>query len=170
MVRSRLLAFLGLLGLLQWFFGNLYEQVVFAPNWVLPGSAESVTQVERLQAFFVRTSPTLYFVPFTIVAPALVWLAHGLNPLPAASRAFRLASGCGVLAAALNAFMVVTLAVPLFSRPTHEHAVLELYALCTRWAVFNPVRMLLTGATAWWTLAALRTLDRAAPVHTASAA
>lgn len=44
-----------LLGYLHWFFGNLYEAVVFSPNWVL----NSPAQMERLHGFFVATSPTL---------------------------------------------------------------------------------------------------------------
>src|SRR5690242_9538153 len=43
--------FAAVLGLAYWFFGNLYEAVVFSPNWVV----DSAAQIDRLNAFFVNT-------------------------------------------------------------------------------------------------------------------
>lgn len=154
---SKALALLALVCLLQWLFGNLYEQVVIAPNWVI----DSARQLDRLHQFFVRSTPTLYFVPFTLLASPLVWAAHACNRLPNASATFWSASGCALVAAALNAFIVVTLAIPLFSPEYRLHTDAELHAMCSRWNVLNALRMVVTAATTYWTFRAFRLLDLA---------
>ena len=56
------------IGYASWFFGNLYEAVVYSPNWV----TDSAAQMARLNLFLVNTNPTLYFLPPTILATILV--------------------------------------------------------------------------------------------------
>jgi hypothetical protein len=63
------------IGMAYWFFGNLYEAVVFSPNWV----EDSPAQFARLHGFFGNTGPTLYFVPLTQLATILVWVLWWRN-------------------------------------------------------------------------------------------
>lgn len=47
-------------GIAYWFFGNLYEAIVFGPNWII----ENLNHLKYLNAFFSNSSPTAYFIPF----------------------------------------------------------------------------------------------------------
>lgn len=80
--RQKALTLTTVVGLAYWMFGNVYEAVVFSPNWV----ADSPAQLTRLNEFFVVTSPTLYFVPLALVALALVWVVSWLNTDPDSPR------------------------------------------------------------------------------------
>jgi hypothetical protein len=148
-----------LLGMLHWFFGNLYEAIVVSPNWVL----DSPTQLDRLHGLFARSSPTLYFVPISFLAPALAWAAHVKNHAPSAAADFRRASLFAALVTALNAFIVTTIVTVLFGDDYRAHSDTALHALCVRWNVLNALRMLFSAATAFWLFAAFRKLDRLAP-------
>lgn len=44
-----------------WFFGNPYEQIVIAPNWVV----NSVEQIRRFNEFFINMGAAHYLVPLT---------------------------------------------------------------------------------------------------------
>lgn len=63
----RALLVVSMAGYAHWFFGNLYERVVFYPNLQRGDTAETILS---LRALFEFGSPTLYFVPVTIVALA----------------------------------------------------------------------------------------------------
>jgi hypothetical protein len=65
---QRRITLIAMPGLLHWFFGNFYEVIVISPNWVV----DSPIQMKRHNEFFVNTSPTIYFVPLTQIAPILV--------------------------------------------------------------------------------------------------
>jgi hypothetical protein len=159
MVSSKRLALLGLLGLLHWFFGNLYEAIVFSPNWVV----ESTLQLERMHGIFERTSPTLYFVPITQVGTVLVWAAHAINGDREATADFRRATAFALLATALNAYIVATIVTILFGSDFRLHSDAELHSLCVRWNILNGVRLALTAATLVCLFTAFRKLDRKAP-------
>lgn len=153
---QRWLTMLAILGLAQWFFGNLYEAVVISPNWVV----DSVRQMTRLNQFFVRASPTLYFVPPTLLATALVWLLTALNRDTTLVRDYRLASLFAGLAAALNAYVVATVITKLFGPDYLAHAD-QLAGYCRRWNMLNLLRMALVATTAVSLFGAFRKLDRA---------
>ncbi|MDY7101186.1 MAG: hypothetical protein S0880_08360 [Actinomycetota bacterium] len=145
------------LGLLHWFFGNLYEAVVISPNWVV----ESPAQLTRLNDFFARTSPTLYFVPVLVVAVALTWWLWATARGSVAATAYRRAGWLAVVAMAVNTVVVVTVVSVLFGdEATRADADLTAYAW--RWNVLNVVRMVLVAATAVQLFEAFRRLDRAA--------
>jgi len=154
--RLKWLTFSAALGLMHWFFGNLYEAVVFSPNWVL----DSPAQLARLNGFFVRTSPTLYFVPITFVATLLVWMVTFLNHDRALRRVYSRASVYIALAMALNAWIVSTLIFKLFGSNYAEHGA-RLYDYASRWNILNVCRMTLVGITSAYLFSAFRHLDRA---------
>src|SRR4051794_10053943 len=99
-----------LLGMAHWFFGNLYEAVVFSPNWVM----DSSMQMKRLEAFFVHTGPTTYFVPLTVLAPIPVWVLLAVNKVAGARADYRRASLFALLAAVLNVVIVTAVVTDLF--------------------------------------------------------
>jgi len=150
------LVLMALVGMLHWLFGNLYEAVVIAPNWVV----DAPRQLERLHGFFVQTSPSVYFVPISLLAPLLVWLALAVHRGPVAKKPLRYASLFAGLASVLNAFIVGTIVSRLFGESYGSEPATVLHALCVRWNALNAVRMILTAATSFWLFAAFRALDR----------
>jgi hypothetical protein len=142
-------------GLLHWFFGNLYEAVVISPNWVV----DSPAQLTRLNEFFVRTSPTVFFVPLTPLAAVFVWLATLLNREPGVGGNYRRASLFVTLALAVNTLIVATLITRLFGDDYLAHAA-QLQTYATRWNVLNLLRMVLVATTVCYLFQAFRQLDR----------
>lgn len=143
------------LGLAHWFFGNLYEAVVFSPNWVV----DSAEQLRRLHEFFVRTSPTHYFVPLTWAAIVLVWVLAARNHDRELAGDYRRASVFAGLAMGLNLVIVATVITRIFGADYLAHGD-ELRGYCWRWNVLNALRMALVATTAAYTFNVFRRLDR----------
>jgi hypothetical protein len=154
--RLKWLTLAALLGLAHWFFGNLYEAIVISPNWVV----DSPAQLTRLNEFFVRTSPTLFFVPVTPIATVLVWVVTLLNREPATARNYARASLFIALAMLLNALIVTTLISKLFGSDYLSHT-RELQAYAARWNILNVCRMSLVATSIVYLFSAFRLLDRA---------
>lgn len=137
------------LGLAYWFFGNLYEAIVFSPNWVV----DTPAQMARLDEFFVNTGPTLYFVPLTMVTCVLVWVLLLVNREPSVRRDYRRAGVAALVLTVLNAVIVTTVVTKLFSVDGDR-------TLAWTWNGLNVVRMVLTATTATFLFNAFRRLDR----------
>jgi phosphotransferase system glucose/maltose/N-acetylglucosamine-specific IIC component len=158
MVSSNLLKWLTLaasLGLAHWFFGNLYEALVIAPNWTV----DSPAQLQRLNEFFVHTSPTLFFVPMVPLATLLVWLVAFLNRDRRLGATYARASLYAALAMALNVLIVTTLITKLFGADYQAHAS-QLQSYAARWNLLNLGRMGLVATAATYLFNAFRQLDR----------
>lgn len=140
---QRRLTMTALLGLAWWFFGNLYEAVVFSPNWV----QDSPAQMARLHQLFVTTSPTVYFVPATPLAVLMLWELWVSNRHAALNTPYRRASAWAAVSMLVNAFIVATIITRLFGPDALLHPD-ELNALCWRWNALNVVRMAAVAATA----------------------
>jgi len=153
-VAQRRLTLLAVLGLAYWLFGNLYESIVLSPNWIV----DSAMQLERLNAFFVNTSPTIYFVPLTQAATVLVWILWWRNRIDEVRRDYRRAGVLGILATGVNAVIVATVVPTLFGEERLSH-VDSLTAYGWAWNILNVVRMVLVGATLAYAFRAFRTLD-----------
>jgi hypothetical protein len=144
-----------MIGLAQWLFGNLYEAIVISPNWVV----DSPVQMKRLHEFFVNTTPTIYFVPFTQIAVVLVWVVYFTNSYDVAKPDLKWASLFALLATALNILIVSTIIVKLFAVDFMKYGE-QLSVLTRRWNVLNVFRMILTAATIWFLFGAFRKLDK----------
>jgi hypothetical protein len=142
-------------GLAWWFFGNMYEQIVISPNWVV----DSPEQMMRLHEFFVVTTPTIYFVPITQLATVLVWGIYFLNKSEIVKPDLKRASFFALLATLLNAFIVTTIVLKLFAGDFEKYGS-YLTTLTWRWNVLNVLRMALVGITIHYAFNAYRKLDR----------
>jgi hypothetical protein len=149
------LTLIAVIGLLYWFFGNLYEQIVISPNWVV----NSPEQMKRLNEFFIVTTPTLYFVTITQLATVMTWLVFFINKSEATKIFYRRAAAFALLATILNAVIVATIVIKLFS-PEYQSYGSQLYDLCFRWNILNIVRMALVCTTIFYLFNAYRVLDR----------
>jgi hypothetical protein len=143
------------LGLAYWFFGNLYEAVVFSPNWV----TDTPAQMTRLNEFFVNTSPTLYFVPPATLAVLLAWVLPAVNRDPVLRTDYRRAGVSVLLLMGLNAVIVATVVTKLFGTELLADPD-RLTSYAWRWNILNVLRMALTATTAALLFNAFRKLDR----------
>jgi hypothetical protein len=144
---QRRLTLLAALGMAWWFFGNLYEAVVFSPNWI--GGPD---QLARLDGFFTNTGPTLYFVPVTQLAIVLTWILWWRNRDGEVRADYRRAGIASLALTALTA-VIVTLLLP---RMFDDHST----AAAWWWNVLNVGRMALTATTGLYLFQAFRGLDR----------
>lgn len=154
-VRQKWLTLAAVLGLAYWFFGNLYEAIVISPNWIVDSSA----QLTRLNQFFVNTSPTLFFIPLTLLATVLVWVLLVVNQDTELKALYRNASLFAVALTALNVLIVTTLITKLFGTDYLSYGD-ELSSYAWRWNILNVIRMALTATTAVYLFGAFRRLDR----------
>lgn len=144
-----------IIGLLWWLFGNWYEAIVISPNWVV----DSPTQMKRLHEFFVNTTPTVYFVPVTILANVMVWVVYFLNRTDIVRSDLKRASIAALVASAINAFIVSTIITKLFA-PDFARFGDELSVLTQRWNILNIFRMITVAITIVFLFRAFRKLDR----------
>jgi hypothetical protein len=146
MKAKRVLFLPALAGLAQWFFGNLYEEVVLAPN----GLVNSYAQLKCWHGYFVVTNPIYYYVPFTQLAVGIVWYLWFTQKHPAIKKLLRRASVYGLLSLALTAVIITQLNLKLFFGNL-DLVKDQLYQLSLIWLVANGVRLLLVGATLGYT-------------------
>jgi Domain of unknown function (DUF1772) len=148
---------LALLGVAQWFFGNLYEAVVTAPNWRVGFEYEAITG--RSQN---ADRPIRYYVPTTWIAIVLLWAAAilGWRAIPDAKAWLAAASASSVAAVALSVYIITQLNLRLFvNGPVRE--IDSVRPLMERWQTLNWVRVFIVGAVLVATAAALSLAHRA---------
>lgn len=155
--RQRWLTLLAALGMAYWFFGNLYEAVVFSPNWV----EDSPAQFARLNGFFTNTGPTLYFVPLTPLAIVLVWALWWRNRDDDLRADYRYAGVASLVLTALTIGIVALVIPRLFGAEALAHPA-QLRTAAWWWNGLNVLRMILTAITGWHLFQAFRKLDRPA--------
>jgi hypothetical protein len=148
---------LALLGIAQWFFGNLYEAVVTAPNWRVGFEYEAMTG--RSQN---ADRAIWYYVPFTWVAVLLLWAAAilGWRPVPRSRAWLATASASSLAAVVLSVYIITRLNLRLFlGGPVRE--IDSVRPLMERWQLLNGVRVLIVGLALAATAGALRLVYRA---------
>ncbi|RSM38843.1 hypothetical protein DMA12_31730 [Amycolatopsis balhimycina DSM 5908] len=153
--RQHRLTLAALIGMAYWLFGNLYEAVVFSPNWV----RDSPSQFTRLHEFFSATGPTLYFVPVTQIAIMLVWVLWWRNRDGELARGYRRAGQSAVALAALTGYIVAAVLPHMFSTDALAQPG-SLHSAAWQWNILNVFRMLLTATTVCYLFGAFRKLDR----------
>jgi hypothetical protein len=152
---QRNLTLVAVIGMAYWMFGNLYEAVVFSPNWV----RDSPAQFVRLNEFFSVTGPTLYFIPVTAIAIVLVWVLWWRNRDGELAGDYRRAGQTAVVLAALTVYIVAALIPQMFGAdPPTDPASLQ--SAAWQWNILNVFRMLLAATTAYYLFGAFRKLDR----------
>ncbi|MDI5981108.1 hypothetical protein [Amycolatopsis magusensis] len=154
-IGQRRLTLVAVLGMAWWFFGNLYEAVVFSPNWV----QDSPAQFTRLHEFFATTGPTLYFVPVAQLAILLIWVLWWRNRDDELKRDYRRAGVLSVANVALSAYVIAVLVRRMFGE---DYLSADLTATAWQWNALNVVRMVLTAVTGYYLFSAFRKLDRRA--------
>lgn len=128
----------------MWFFGNLYEQIVDAPN-LLHASA---TARLAWSGYHQLTNPIFYYVPLTQLGTVALWMlvgrfGRGLSDFQ--HRTFRQAAICSTVGVALTVVIVTQINLTLFFGTDflEDEAVRRLAGL---WLAGNAFRLVAVGA------------------------
>jgi hypothetical protein len=135
---NQLLLF-ALFGIALWFFGNLYEGIVIAPNML----SDSIRKAHDWQDFFVVTNPVMFYIPVapiaTFIIISLYFKTSRENVI--LKRHFKRATLFGVLAFALGIFIVTQINLKLFFGDIEKYSAADVYKMSLRWNVLNIVRV-----------------------------
>lgn len=142
-------------GIAYWLFGNLYEAIVFGPNWII----KNPEHLKHLNSFFVNSSPTAYFVPMTIIAAISVWVLTFLNKTESVKKEYKKASILVLVITLLTSFIVAFILSKMFGPGFYENPN-EGSFYGTIWNYLNALRLLLESATIYYLFNIYRKLDK----------
>ncbi|MGA0560674.1 hypothetical protein ACO2Q8_28675 [Larkinella sp. VNQ87] len=145
-ITHRLLVF-ALFFLAHWFFGNLYEEIVLAPNQL----SNSYQALQNWQEYFTITNQIYYYVPFTqfaVIALIVLFLKSTHQP---EKDLLKKASIHGILAIVLTVLIVTQLNVKLFFGDLDKYRQ-QIHTLSVIWLIGNAIRLYLVGSSLYYTL------------------
>lgn len=142
---DRLLAF-SLFFLAHWFFGNLYEEIVLAPNQL----TNSYEALKSWQGYFTITNQIYYYVPFTQTAVFVVCYLYFQAKNPTEKSLLKKASIFGLLSITLTAVIVTQLNLKLFFGNIDEYKE-EIFSLSVIWLIGNAIRIYFVGSSLYFT-------------------
>lgn len=142
---NRLLVF-SLFFLAHWFFGNLYEEIVLAPNQL----TNTYEALKNWQGYFTVTNQIYYYVPFTQIAVFVVCYLYFHTDDKAEKRLLKKASILGLLSIVLTVVIVTQLNLKLFFGDIDKYKS-KIYFLSVIWLVGNALRLYLVGSSFYFT-------------------
>jgi hypothetical protein len=142
MKQQRILLILANTGLAHWFFGNLYEAIVLAPNMLV----SPYEQLNCWQGFFTVTNQIYYYVPFTQLAVMVIWFLYVKEKDRLLKTVLLKASLYGLLSILLTVVIVTQLNLKIFFGDLDQVAG-DLYTYTLYWVVLNIFRVILVGTT-----------------------
>ena len=122
----------------MWFYGNLYEGIVIAPNQL----SNTIEKLEIWNGYFTVTNPIFYFVPLTHLAVIAVWILAFRKLDRHVVRDIRRAAILLTIAEAVTVYIVVELNLELFFGSKFNQEAITKVRL---WNIFNLLRVLLVG-------------------------
>ena len=142
---NRLLLF-SLFFLAHWFFGNLYEEIVLAPNQL----TNSYQALKSWQSYFTVTNQIYYYVPFTQLAVVIIWYLYSKSTDEAEKTLLKKAGIFGLLSILLTALIVTQLNLKLFFGDIDKYKQ-EIFSLSVVWLIGNALRIYLVGSALYFT-------------------
>lgn len=136
-------------------FGNLYEAIVFGPNWII----EDPKHLQNLNDFFVNSSPTLYFIPVTLLAAISVWVLTYVNKVEIIKREYLMASVLTLVITILTSFIVGFILSKMFGEGFYENPINGSY-YGQIWNILNLFRLILEVFTIYYLFNIYRKLDK----------
>jgi hypothetical protein len=138
----RYLLLFSLFGIAQWFFGNLYEGVVIAPNML----ENSVFKTQVWQSFFRTTNPIHYYIPLTQVAILAIVFLYFKTPLESTvlKKRLKFAMLSVLLALVLSVYIITQINLKLFFGSSEAYSQ-NAHSMSVMWNVLNAVRLVLLG-------------------------
>lgn len=129
-------------GLAMWFFGNLYEEVILMPNWLVA----PLPVLKTYQQYYSVVIQYHYYVPVTQLAVvALITLYFTDNPARHSSRR-QLGRGSlwGLIGITLTAYVVLTINLKLFIGDL-QLSETAAHQMGLTWMVLNGLRLACVG-------------------------
>lgn len=140
------LLLISLFFLAHWFFGNLYEEIVLAPNQI-------VNTHERLQCwqnYFTVTNQIYYYVPFTQISVIIVCCLFWTCKDQTVKSLLKKASIFGLLSIVVTVIIITQLNVKLFFGNLEQYRD-QLFAMSIIWMIANALRIYLVGSALFYT-------------------
>lgn len=133
-----------LFGIALWFFGNLYEGVVIAPNML----KDSAQKMKDWQDFFTITNPVFFYIPIAPIAVVLIVILHFRTSKdePVLKKHLKRATIFGLSAFGLGIFIITQINFKLFFGEIEKYAA-DAYRLSVLWNTLNAVRVVLVAIT-----------------------
>lgn len=145
---NALLAF-ALFFLAHWFFGNLYEEIVLAPNQL----SNSYEAIKNWQHYFTVTNQLYYYIPFTQLAVLTVCFLYFKAKDQVEKRLLKRAALLGIVSLVLTALIVTQLNLKLFFGDVERYRH-ELFSLSVIWLIGNAIRLCFVGGALFFTFRA----------------
>ena len=138
-----------LFGLALWFFGNLYEEIILMPNWLV-APIDVLTAYNRYYTVVIQYH---YYVPITQLAViTLIVLCFTNNPARQLTQPdLRRAAIWGALGVALTAWIVLSINLDLFIGEL-KLSEAEAHRKGLIWMIGNAVRLVCVGLSFGYTL------------------
>lgn len=138
-----------------WLFGQIYEAIVYSPNWII----NPVSQIRRLNEFYKVTSARNYFEPIVPIGVLLIWIIYFFIKDKSLKRKMFPAFMLSIIAMIINIYIVVALLTKIFSSAYWNNEVI-LRNLLIQWNIMNIVRIILIFITLIYLFNFYRMLDR----------
>jgi hypothetical protein len=129
----------------QWFFGNLYEQIVIAPNHL----TDSYEAIQKWKGFFKISNPIFFYVPFTQLAVVICCLLYSKSPHPDEKKLLGKACVFAILAVMLTIVIVTQLNLKLFFGEIEKYKD-QYFRLSVFWLIGNGIRLFLVGSALYF--------------------
>lgn len=138
---------------LQWFFGNLYEEIL-TPNSIVA----TTEQINAYNHFFSITEPYYYYVPSTQIGVLILFYLAFSSKLPAnLQKLLRFAAAFSGLNIFLTFYIVTQYNLKMFFGDVDRFGE-GIHQLYLQWAILNGVRVLLSGIVIFFLFKAYRGL------------
>jgi phosphotransferase system glucose/maltose/N-acetylglucosamine-specific IIC component len=135
---QKYVTFFGLFGMALWFFGNLYEGIVFGPNWKMDNS----DQLHHLNQFFLQSSLKFYFIPMTVLTVLVIWAVTLWDKIEIVKLDLLKASILALIISILSAYIVGFVLSQMFGPGFYNNPEEGGY-YGKLWNILNLVRMIL---------------------------
>ncbi len=128
-----------LFGLTMWFFGNLYEAIVIAPNLL----NESLLKADLWQRFITMTNPVFFYIPISPIAmlTTILLFFKTSNDKTKQKYHLRRATIFGLCAFILGFYIIIQINFKLFFGNINELSG-NAHHLSVLWNLLNGVRVL----------------------------
>lgn len=130
-----------------WFFGNLYEELVLAPNQII----DAYEKLQHWQHFFTVTNPMFYYVPFTQIAVVVICLLFFFTSDMEQKMLLNRAMVFGIAGIIITIPIVTQLNSKLFFGDLDKYKE-QLQLLSIVWLIGNAVRLYLVGSCLYYLL------------------
>jgi amino acid transporter len=139
---DRLLIF-SLFFLALWFFGNLYEEILIAPNHI----RNAYEKLQHWHGFFTEINQIYYYVPFTQLAVVIAFILYKKSNDNEEKFLLKKASIYGFLGIAITAIIVTQLNLKLYVGIGNniDQYRDQLQMLSIIWLIGNAIRLYFVG-------------------------